>query len=105
MKANNKLDIRALKLGIRINFPRLVGDERTKEAISIIESFEGEYEKLKNDAAKLIARNLVAWDTSKDKTQGSLPEVYVLNKVMYKELTGEEYSYISACEKLNILIV
>lgn len=32
------------------------------------------------DTARLIARNLVAWDTSKDKREGLLPEVYLSNR-------------------------
>ena len=32
---------------------------------------------LRKRVAEIIARNLVAWDTSKDKKQGLLPEVYL----------------------------
>lgn len=49
-----------------------------------------------------IARNLVAWDTSKDKKQGLLPEIYLTNRVLYRELTGEEYEFSRACEKFCI---
>lgn len=49
-----------------------------------------------------IARNLVAWDTSKDKKESLLPEVYVKNRWVYKELTGEEYNFSKACKKYNI---
>lgn len=52
--------------------------------------------------AEIIARNLVAWDTSKDKSQGLLPEVYLTNKWLYKELTGEEYEFGKACKKFCI---
>jgi hypothetical protein len=52
--------------------------------------------------AEVIARNLTAWDTSKDKSQGLLPEVYLSNKVWYKRLTGEEYVFIKAIKKFNI---
>ena len=55
-----------------------------------------------NKIARLIARNLVAWDTSKDKKDGLLPEVYCANRVMYKELTGDEYTFVGACKKFNI---
>ena len=55
-----------------------------------------------NKIAELVARNLVAWDTSKDKREGLLPEVYVKNLYWYKRLTGEEYSFPKACEKFNI---
>jgi hypothetical protein len=51
---------------------------------------------------EVIARNLVAWDTSKDKKQGLLPEVYLTNKQIYRELVGEEYEFARACEKFHI---
>lgn len=51
---------------------------------------------------RIIARNLVAWDTSKDKKQGLLPEIYLTNKFWYKELTGEEYFKHKAVKKFNI---
>lgn len=50
-----------------------------------------------------IARNCVAWDTSKDKREGLLPEVAVFkNPSLYKRLTGEEYCYLTACKKFDI---
>ncbi len=50
-----------------------------------------------------IARNCVAWDTSKDKTEGLLPEVAVFkNPSLYKKLTGEEYKQFKAMEKFHI---
>lgn len=52
--------------------------------------------------ASVIARNLVAWDTSKDKREGLLPEVYLTNKVLYKQLTGEEYIQHKAMKKFHI---
>lgn len=55
------------------------------------------------ELTELIARNLVAWDTSKDKREGLLPEVYLSNKVMYKQLTGEEYVLSKAIKRFNIL--
>lgn len=54
------------------------------------------------DLTKVIARNLVAWDTSKDKREGLLPEVYLTNKYWYKQLTGEEYFKHKAVKKFNI---
>ncbi|UGB31688.1 hypothetical protein [Metabacillus sp. B2-18] len=54
------------------------------------------------DLTKVIARNLVAWDTSKDKREGLLPEVYLTNKYWYKQLTGEEYFEHKAVKKFNI---
>lgn len=59
-------------------------------------------EKNQKELTKIIARNLIAWDTSKDKRQGLLLEVYLSNKHWYKKLTGEEYSYSKARRKFNI---
>ena len=36
---------------------------------------------------EIIARNIMAWETSKDKTDGMLPEVYLTDKVFFKSLT------------------
>lgn len=55
-----------------------------------------------DEMAKLIARNLVAWDTSKDKREGLLPEVYLSNQFIYKKLTGEEYVKHKAIKKFNL---
>lgn len=50
-----------------------------------------------------IARNCVAWDTSKDKREGLLPEVAIFkNPYLYKSLTGEEYNYYTAIRKFRI---
>lgn len=50
-----------------------------------------------------IARNCVAWDTSKDKTEGLLPEVAVFkNPHLYEKLTGEKYSHHGAIKRFNI---
>lgn len=51
---------------------------------------------------EIVARNLVAWDTSKDKKEGLLPEVYLHTKGLYKALTGEEYSFYKTCKKYHI---
>lgn len=51
---------------------------------------------------EIIARNLTAWETSKDKRLGLLPEVYLSDKVWYKKLTGEEFSFSKAVKKFNI---
>lgn len=61
-----------------------------------------EMKKQLNQLAEIIARNLTAWDTSKDSSQGMLPEVYLSNKVWYERLTGEEYRFIKAVKKFNI---
>lgn len=55
------------------------------------------------EITECIARNCVAWDTSKDKTESLLPEVAVFtNPYLYKKLTGEKYSYRGACNKFHI---
>lgn len=55
-----------------------------------------------NEVVRTIARNCVAWDTSKDKTEGLLPEVCLTNEWLYKQFTGEEYNFSKACKKFNI---
>lgn len=52
--------------------------------------------------ARVVARNLVAWDTSKDKQQGLLPEIYLTNQFWYEKLTGEKYSQYKAVKKFDI---
>ncbi|MEC0232658.1 hypothetical protein [Paenibacillus alba] len=59
-------------------------------------------EKNQKELARVIARNLIAWDTSKDKREGLLPEVYLTNKWIYKQLTGEEYVQHKAMKKFQI---
>jgi hypothetical protein len=54
------------------------------------------------EITKVIARNLVAWDTSKDKREGLLPEVYLANKHLYKQLIGEEYFQHKAMKMFQI---
>lgn len=54
------------------------------------------------DIIETIARNCTAWDTSKDKKEGLLPEVSATNEYLYKILTGEKYNFYSACRKFNI---
>lgn len=44
----------------------------------------------------IVARNLIAWDTSKDKTDGMLPEVYMSNLHWYRKVTGVDYNYRDA---------
>ena len=55
-----------------------------------------------DEITRVIARNCVAWDTSKDKKEGLLPEVTIANEYLYKQLTGETYNFFSACRKFNI---
>lgn len=55
------------------------------------------------EIVETIARNCVAWDTSKDKREGLLPEVAVFtNPYLYKKLTGEKYSKYTAMNKFDI---
>jgi len=54
------------------------------------------------EMVSIVARNLIAWDTSKDKREGLLPEVYLTNKQVYKKLTGEEYAKERAVRKLGL---
>lgn len=54
------------------------------------------------DIERTIARNLTAWDTSKDKEIGLLPEVYLTNKGLYEKLTGQKYIFHEACKKYHI---
>lgn len=50
-----------------------------------------------------IARNCVAWETSKDKREGLLPEVAVFkNPYLYEKLTGEEFNFYKTCKKYHI---
>jgi len=50
-----------------------------------------------------ISRNCVAWDTSKDKSQGLLPEVAIFsNPNLYEKLLGNKYNFSEVCRKYNI---
>jgi len=75
--------------------------QRNGQYHELLEKIE-KLEYMKQDLTKTIARNLVAWDTSKDKREGLLPEVYLTNKWLYKQLTGEEYYKDRAIKKFNI---
>ena len=59
-------------------------------------------EVVQTDLAKIVARNLVAWDTSKDRREGLLPEVYLSNRVWYERLTGEAYYQHKAIKRFGI---
>ena len=55
------------------------------------------------EIVETLARNCVAWSTSKDKKEGLLPEVaYFKNPALYKKLTGEDYIKNRAIKKFNI---
>lgn len=54
------------------------------------------------ELTRIIARNLVAWDNSKDKKESLLPEVYVSNKYFYEQLTGVKYNLSDAIKRFNI---
>lgn len=84
-------------------------EQKVEAQSKVIESYlriekdmETDHERLRSEMARLVARNLVAWDTSKDKCEGLLPEVYLSNRVWYERLTGEEYLQRKAIEKFNI---
>lgn len=59
-------------------------------------------DKTKKELAEIVARNLVAWDTSKDKFEGLLPEVYLADRVLYETLTGERYTFVGAKKRFKI---
>lgn len=59
-----------------------------------------QFEKL--NITETIARNCTAWDTSKDRTSGILPEVYWTNRYLYEKLVGEDYNFSKACKKFHI---
>ncbi|ALC80429.1 hypothetical protein [Bacillus gobiensis] len=84
----------------RMDYPN-VGDVLLVEE-SYYDGIIEDLEKQKKQLAEVIARNLVAWDTSKDKREGLLPEVYLTNRSWYKRLTGEEYVFHKALKKFNI---
>ena len=54
------------------------------------------------EITRTIARNCVAWDTSKDKKEGLLPEVTITNEYLYEALTGKKYNFYEACRLFNI---
>lgn len=79
----------------------LVGFAEVREKLKYYE------EKLGNttveEITETIARNCVAWDTSKDKREGLLPEVaYFKNPSLYEKLTGEKYNKCTAMKKFLI---
>ena len=49
----------------------------------------------KENLDTIIARNIVAWETSKDKKEGLLPEVYLTDCFLFKRLTGLEATYLN----------
>jgi len=62
-----------------------------------------ENENLNNQIIETIARNCIAWDTSKDKREGLLPEVAIFsNPYLYKKLTGKKYNFSEVCRKYHI---
>lgn len=79
----------------------LVGFAEVREKLKFYEEKLGEA--TIKEVIETIVRNCVAWDTSKDKREGLLPEVAVFrNPSLYKKLTGEEYSLHKAKKKFNI---
>lgn len=84
-----------------IMYHALVGFAEVRNYLKYYEEKLGEA--TVEEITETIARNCVAWDTSKDKTQGLLPEVaFFTNPALYKKLTGEKYSQYAAMKKFNI---
>lgn len=54
------------------------------------------------DIIETIARNCTAWDTSKDKKEGLLPEVTMTNEHLYEIFTNKKYNFYEACRLFNI---
>jgi hypothetical protein len=80
-------------------FPKEYNEQAEIELIRLAELGQ-QFEKLR--IAEIIARNCTAWDTSKDKKQGLLPEVYHLDICLYEKITGEKYNFSKACKKFHI---
>lgn len=79
----------------------LVGFAEVREKLKYYEEKLGEV--TLEEIIETIARNCVAWDTSKDKREGLLPEVAVFkNPYLYKKLTGERYNKFDAIKRFNI---
>ncbi|AVP54507.1 Uncharacterised protein [Clostridium tetani] len=79
----------------------LVGFAEVREKLKYYEESLGDT--TVEEIIETIARNCVAWDTSKDKREGLLPEVAVFrNPSLYKRLISEEYCYLTACKKFDI---
>lgn len=66
---------------------KIEADERLCEILKNID-----LEKLeiiaKENVLELITRNIAAWETSKDKSDGLLPEVYNSDLYIFEKLTG-----------------
>lgn len=79
----------------------LVGFAEVREKLKYYEESLGDT--TVEEIIETIARNCVAWDASKDKREGLLPEVAVFrNPSLYKRLTGEEYNFSKVCKKFDI---
>lgn len=44
--------------------------------------------RMKKDFLETLARNIAAWQTSKDKKEGLLPEVYLHDTYLFEKMTG-----------------
>ncbi|TYS68687.1 hypothetical protein FZC76_07005 [Sutcliffiella horikoshii] len=99
-------ELRAKFDGEIVSLEQELDGEVANQIFMYEDEFESVFEIVKGVSVKeltrIIARNLVAWDTSKDKREGLLPEVYLFNKHIYKLLTGEEYYKHKAVKKFNI---
>lgn len=65
------------------------------EEMAYAERLERDNDNLKTEVAMLksgfletLARNIAAWQTSKDKKEGLLPEVYLHNMYLFEKMTG-----------------
>lgn len=61
------------------------------EAIEIATDHSGtiiEALNMRKEFLETLARNISAWDTSKDKREGLLPEVYLHNTYLFEKMTG-----------------
>lgn len=103
---NGSSELKAKFDGEIVTLDQELEGELSNQIFMYESEFEDVFEVVKGVSVKeltrVIARNLVAWDTSKDKREGLLPEVYLFNKHIYKLLTGEEYFKHKAVKKFNI---
>lgn len=103
---NGSSELRARFDGEILSLEQELEDETSNSIYMYEDEFESVFEVVKGVSVKeltrTIARNLVAWDTSKDNREGLLPEVYLTNKYLYKQLTGEEYFRHKAVKEFDI---
>lgn len=76
---------------LSINMSELVARNAKKEILDIMDAFKIN-----------VAKNLLAWDSSKDKVSGLLPEVYYKNLNVYKLLTGKDYNFSIVSKEFGV---